>query len=121
MGTSGHRSKYLAAFEEANAELDELFHQFEWLQRRKEQIEDVLMALEPFLSSAAVPARKVHDPALVLTLPVSIESTPETSELGQSLAADRNSAVSERFVAAAETELDPIQRRINRALGLAVA
>lgn len=122
MGTPGYRSTYLAAFDQANSELFSLYQEYEQLQQRKEKIEDVLMALEPFLSSAAPSTATVHQPEPVITLPVPMEPIRELPDREQSIAVvETAQPVPVQFVPRPETELDPIQRRINSALGLAVA
>jgi CHASE3 domain sensor protein len=44
---------YRAAYEEANAELNAVFEQFEQLRRRKAQIEGVVEVLKPLLELQA--------------------------------------------------------------------
>ena len=53
MGNQGNRSNYLAAFESANHQLEYIYSEYHELQRRKEKLEGVLSALEPFLQSAS--------------------------------------------------------------------
>ena len=53
MGNQGNRSNYLAAFEGANHQLEYIYSEYHDLQRRKEKLEGVLTALEPFLQSVS--------------------------------------------------------------------
>jgi len=124
MGNQGTRANYLAAFESANHQLEYIYSEYHDLQRRKEKLEGVLSALEPFLESAPSFNQEAY--------------APEPAQAPEPMYAERYSAPEpiaepvmrvERFAepqapssfASAETELDPLQLRINRALGLAVA
>jgi len=122
----GYRANYLAAFEGANHQLESIYSEYHDLQRRKEKLESVLSALEPFVQSASSYHQEFHAPE-----PVRQEPEPTYVE---SVYADQYSAPepvmhTEQYVEAAsapvyaeaETNLDPLQLRINRALGLAVA
>jgi len=121
MGSQVYRETYLAALEVAHSDLDRIIGEFDTLELRKEQLEHALGALEPFLRSAksvsngtrqsepmqaerkeAQPEHEVAQPAL-RAVPVPEPVTPAA------------------FSPMPEAILDPIQNRINRALGLAVA
>jgi hypothetical protein len=65
---------YRFAFEEANAELHDIMVQYEQLRSRKEQVEQVVAALEPFLALSADPTTA---PALADDIHFSF-LTPET-------------------------------------------
>ena len=126
----GNRASYLAAFEGANHHLEYIYSEYHELQRRKEQLESVLSALQPFMQSAGSNDQEFH----------AAEPVRQEAELAYSepAYAEQYSAAEpvaepvmrvERFAepapapvyATADTELDPLQLRINRALGLAVA
>lgn len=131
MGALVYRENYLAALEVAHSQLDQIIRQFDSLQLRKEQIEDVVGALEPFLP-AAQPARyevrhpepvhfEFHQPEAI-----HIEPAPAAPELDLFQPVHRATPIPEPIAPAAfapvsESSMDPIQNRINRALGLAVA
>jgi len=101
---------YRFAYEEANAELREILAQFEHLQSRKEQMEQVVAALKVVMSgnalagsSAAVPE---HAPFLVHQ---SVELAPEQQpEAVPEPAMEAEPAYAESS--------DPFQRRIDMAL-----
>jgi len=124
MGNQGYRSNYFAAFESANHQLEYIYFEYHDLQRRKEKLEGVLAALEPFLQSvsnfnqegyAAEPARQELEP----TYAEQYSAPQPVSELV--VRAERFESSAPPAFAPAEQELDPLQLRINRALGLAVA
>ena len=127
MGTQGYRSDYLAAFHSANDQLESIYSEYHDLQRRKESLESALMALEPFLRSAPAYAAEVHTPEPAWSEPAPTYSEPYSVPQP----APEPVLHVERYVepvappaftsVAAEEELDPLQLRINRALGLAVA
>lgn len=126
----GNRASYLAAFEGANHHLEYIYSEYHELQHRKEQLESVLSALQPFMQSAANYDQEYYAPE-----PVRHEAEPAYSEPAYAEQYSPAEPVAEpvmrveRFAdpapapvyAAADTELDPLQLRINRALGLAVA
>ena len=131
----GNRASYLAAFEGANHHLEYIYSEYHELQQRKEQLESVLSALQPFMQSAANYDQEYRAPEPVRQEAELAYSEPSYSE---PVYAEQYSAAEpvaepvmhvERFAepapapvyAAADTELDPLQLRINRALGLAVA
>lgn len=126
----GYRANYLAAFEGANHQLESIYSEYHDLQRRKEKLESVLSALEPFLQSASSHLQELHAPE-----PIRQEMAPTYSEPAY---AEQYSApepviepirhtqqfvepISAPVYVEAESNLDPLQLRINRALGLAVA
>lgn len=127
MGTTGYRVTYRAALDQANAQLRGLFQEYERLQLRKEQIESALTALEPFLDVGPVLDTKeshIHEvphmePAANVT--THIEPPHEIPEPVITMATSPVPPVTAASDPIAETEMDPIQRRINHALGLAVA
>ena len=130
MGNQGYRANYLAAFEGANHQLESIYSEYHELQRRKEKLESVLSALEPFMQTASSYQQELHAPEPVWEEPVAARIEP--------VYADQYSAPepvtepvmrAEQFIepapapvyVEAESSLDPLQLRINRALGLAVA
>lgn len=117
MGTQEYRANYTAAIQEANSQLADIFREFENLNQRKEQLEDVLGALEPFLSKTSaepVPQEPVE--------PASLHYQPELVEPVPAEPVFMNEPVAPAsFAPVHEVITDPIQSRINRALGLAVA
>lgn len=125
MGNQGNRSNYLAAFESANHQLEYIYSEYHELQRRKEKLESVLSALEPFMQGARITAPEFHyeEPVRVEPEPTYMETCSEPTPIPEPVIRQ------ERFVepiappamAPAEEEIDPLQLRINRALGLAVA
>ena len=129
MGNQGYRSNYLAAFEGANHQLEYIYSEYHDLQRRKEKLEGVLTALEPFLQSvsnfnqegyAAEPVRQ--EPELTYAKPTYAEQYSAPQPVSESvIRAERFEPAAPPAFAPAEQELDPLQLRINRALGLAVA
>ena len=127
MGNQGYRSNYLAAFESANNQLEYIYAEYHDLQRRREKLEGVVMALEPFLQTGRNTTPEFHPTEIVRMEPelepiaADIYSAPEpvaepvvqAQSFVEHPAAPAYSPTSE--------ELDPLQLRINRALGLAVA
>ena len=106
MGAQDSRTSYRVAFEQANADLHEIYNEYEWLQLRKQQIESAVHALQPFLETASSFQQPINQPTPISAPAVSVEPAFEMA-----------SAVAP----ASEDITDPIQYRINRALGLAVA
>lgn len=130
MGNQGYRSNYLAAFEGANHQLECIYSEYHDLQRRKEKLEGALSALEPFLQSASNFNQESYATAPVQQEPVPTYAEPSYTEQYSAPQPVPEPAIrAERFAepaappafAPAEQELDPLQLRINRALGLAVA
>ena len=125
MGSQGYRSNYLEAFETANNQLEYIYSEYHELQQRKERLEGVLVALEAFLQSGQTSAMEFH-PAEISYLeaePVHTEIYATLQPLAEpTLRAERviETPAPPAF-APSEEGLDPLQLRINRALGLAVA
>ncbi len=104
---------YRFAYEEANAELREIVAQFEQLEARKVQIEQVVEALMAL----------IDDPSVAV---VASASAGQTTHLLQSTAEATIAAAPESFpepafepepvLAVAEQSSDPFQRRIDNAL-----
>jgi hypothetical protein len=131
-----YRENYLTALEVAQTQLHEITREFDGLQLRKEQIENAVEALEPFLRSdqrsnhgASHPEpfhyefQKMERVEPAHAEPVHAVPQPEVV---QSVLHVAQVPASEPVRPAAfspmpEPILDPIQHRINRALGLAVA
>ena len=129
MGTQAYRANYREAFQHANHQLDEIYSDYHELQLRKEQIERALVALEPFLQAKQSSLKDemfVAEPIHVETAP-ELEAVPEpVMHYAPAIEPAKMPVVSEPVVApsyapVSEANLDPIQARINRALGLAVA
>lgn len=117
MGTPEYRANYRAAIQEANSQLAEIFREFEDLNQRKEKLEDVVGALEPFISrnSAENQHQEPAAPSQFHHQPERFEpAAPEPVVLKEPVAPAS-------FAPVAEVITDPIQSRINHALGLAVA
>lgn len=119
MGTQNYRETYLTAFEEANSHLDEIYQEFERLQLRKEQIEDVVTALKPFVPSISAVSQQAQRPESVRVESVRVE--PEIAAPVAAAAPVHEPVAPAPFAPVPEIIVDPIQSRINRALGLAVA
>jgi len=130
MGNQGYRANYLAAFEGANQQLEYIYSEYHDLQRRKEKLEGVVSALEPFLQSAsnfnqesyaAEPVR--HEPEPTYVEPAYAEQyfAPQQTVEPVVRAEKFAEPAAPPAFAPAEQGLDPLQLRINRALGLAVA
>jgi hypothetical protein len=119
MGTQEYRANYRAALHVANSDLNEIYREVEQLQLRKEMIEGVVSALEPFLQSTAEVSHgachsepvPVEEPRYEAPVPVPVALEPQYTE--------RIAPAS--FAPVPDIIVDPIQNRINRALGLAVA
>jgi hypothetical protein len=123
MGNQGYRANYLAAFEGANHQLESIYSEYHELQRRKEKLEGVLMALEPFLQSATISIPEVHNLERPEPIPAYTEqySAPEPAFEPQPQPERFVEPVPAPVFASVDESLDPLQLRINRALGLAVA
>lgn len=121
MGSQVYRETYLTALDVAHSDLDQIIEQFDMLQLRKEQLEDVLGALEPFLRSAQKTNFEFRQSEPIHAEPVKVE--PEREIMPPVLRAEPmpEPVTPAAFSPMPEPILDPIQRRINRALGLAVA
>jgi hypothetical protein len=125
MGNQGYRSNYLEAFDAANHQLEHIYSEYHDLQHRKEQLEGVLVALEAFLQSGGTSTAEFHSAEIAHH-----EPQPVHTEIYATLQPLAEPAMrAERVIetpappafAPAEEGLDPLQLRINRALGLAVA
>lgn len=129
MGIQEYRANYRAAFNEANCDLNEIYRQFEELQIRKEMIDGVVAALEPFLQSAEADSHSAHSETyrdVHVEEPVSaerlrVEPKHEVRVPSAVVASIRESITPAPFAPVPDIIVDPIQSRINRALGLAVA
>ena len=118
MGARIYRETYLAALEVANSDLDHIFQECEQLQLRKEQLENAVEALDPFLRSARTAASQ---PEPVQAEAFRAEPEPEVVKPLIHAVQAPEPVVPAAFSPMPEAILDPIQNRINRALGLAVA
>lgn len=123
MGSQVYRENYLAALEVAHSQLDQIICEFESLQLRKEKIENVVGALQFFLPSAPPVRIEACQREPIPAEPARIVGEPEIVQ--RVLRAASMSAAEpiapQAFSPASESGMDPIQHRINRALGLAVA
>ena len=131
MGTQGYRSNYREAFECANQQLGAIYSEYHDLQSRKEQLECAVAALGPFLKSVRNPVREevfMPEPARVepvweepaLRSIIASEPLMPASVAPEQVVAPSYAPVSD-YAPVSEANVDPIQARINRALGLAVA
>lgn len=119
MGTQQYRANYRLAMQEANSQLAEIFREFEELQLRRELIEDVLEALDAFLPSTSPVSYQISRQQPAMSQPVRYE--PEIPAPVAAIPTPRNEQVAPAPFAPVSEVADPIQNRINRALGLAVA
>jgi hypothetical protein len=103
--------KYCAAFETALAELEQIYSEFQRMRIRKERIEGVLEALRPLVDSADHIVAQVNQPSQV--------SSPSSSPVIEPEATPHQSPA--QPLASANVSSDPLQRRIDSVLGLAVA
>ena len=111
----GHDNSYRAAFLTASAELNEVFREVEQLHIRKDRVEKVLEALKPLLEAANPSIEREAAPA-----PLSYEPAQRSAEyVPAPVQAPVPAAAAPRLEAPAQA--DPIQRRIDSILGLAVA
>lgn len=129
MGTQGHRTNYREAFACANNQLQLIYDEYHQLQARGEQLHQALAALQPFLQSAPVSRfEEVHQPEPAYMEEIAPEPEPIAEPVMYSAPVEplRQPVMSEPVIApsyapVSDNSLDPIQARINRALGLAVA
>ncbi len=132
MGSQVYRENYLAALEVAHSQLDRIIREFDGLQLRKGQIEGVVGALQPFLPSNPKANYEFRQPEPVHTElrqpePIQVESVRMEPEMVQPVLRPVPVSAPEPVATAAalppksDSTMDPIQNRINRALGLAVA
>jgi len=131
MGSHVYRENYLAALEVAHSQLDQIIREFDSLQLRKEMIENVVGALEHFLPSAQQARYEVRQPEPVRSEfhqpePIPIQHSrlarePESVQPVLCAAPNPEPVAPAAFSPKSESKSDPIQNRINHALGLAVA
>jgi hypothetical protein len=130
---------YRVALDEASAELRDIIQQFETLRLRKEQIEKVVAALEPFMSlqtgtiinevtevAYAMPVmeQSVEEPVQFTYMQVSGPSTEpvvetvaeEVIEPVLALVGEEEEASAEQVAYFRQPSADPFQRRIDDAL-----
>ena len=125
MGTQGYRANYREAFACANQQLEAIYGEYHELQLRKEQLESAVSALGPFLKSVRIPAREeIHVPERARMEPVREEPALHYENSTEPLlptSVAPEPVVAPSYAPVSEANVDPIQARINRALGLAVA
>ncbi len=121
MGAHSYRENYLAALEVANSDLDQIFQECELLQLRKKQLEGAMGALEPFLRTAKASSSTSHHAESARTEQIHLEPEPEAAKPVFHAVQAPEPVVPAAFSPVPDAILDPIQNRINRALGLAVA
>ena len=125
MGNQGYRSNYLAAFDSANHQLEYIYAEYQELQRRREKLEGVVLALEPFLQSGRSSTVEFHPAEILHTEPEPVHaetySAPEPVMQAEMQAPTFMEPLPAPAFTPGAEELDPLQLRINRALGLAVA
>ena len=123
MGTQSYRADYLTAFESANDQLAGIYEEYRQLQLRKETLEEALAALEPFLGSARQSSYDL--PAQPEPLRLEPQPTPQAfaEPVRPVMRMDQpiEPVTPPSFAPVQEVTTDPLQLRINRALGLAVA
>lgn len=110
MTEADHQPAYLAAFAAAYSELDELLAIHKQLQIRKEQLEEATQALASFFESEKQAARRDQHS--------SVKPRNEILSPGPCLIERREASLPMAEMPAPD-ESDPIQRRINDALGRA--
>jgi hypothetical protein len=121
MGAQSYRETYLAALEVAHSDLNQIFQECEQLQLRREQLEGAVGALEPFLRSAKASSSEFRKSEPARAELVRVEPEPEVVKPVFRAVEAPEPVIPAAFSPMPEAILDPIQRRINRALGLAVA
>lgn len=121
MGTQDYRATYRVAMQEATSDLNDIYREIEELQARREIIVQVLEAIEPLLSASEVSYQDTRrEPASVA--PPRVERTFEAlAPVASSPMPVSEPVAPAPFAPVPEVIVDPIQSRINRALGLAVA
>ena len=77
MGSPIYRERYLAALEVAHSDLNQIIEQFDMLQLRKEQLEEALDALDPFLRSAPRARYEARQSESIHLEPVKVEREKE--------------------------------------------
>jgi hypothetical protein len=121
MNVQGYRENYLAALEAAHADMDKIYQECELLQLRQDQLQGALSALEPFLRSVRGNLSEFQHPEAAR--PEQMRTAPEP-EIAKPIFHTPQAPEPEApaaFSPVPDAILDPIQHRINRALGLAVA
>jgi hypothetical protein len=108
----GYRATYEAAFQSAHTQLDEIYQELELLKHRQELVERAMKALEPFVQPRKQP--EIEIPQEFLRVPEEPQQELHEPIMAAIQAQPTSGPDSDRNV-------DPIQSRINRALGLAVA
>jgi hypothetical protein len=121
MGSQVYRETYLAALEVAHSDLNQIIERFDTLQLRKEQLENVLGTLQAFLGSRQEASYELRGSEPVYAEPVRVEPVQEISQPVLRAVPTPEPVAPAAFSPVPEPILDPIQSRINRALGLAVA
>ena len=121
MGAQGYRETYLAALEVANSDLDQIFQECELLQLRRKQLEGAMGALEPFLRTAKGSSSIFHQAEPARAEQIHLEPEAEVAKPVFRAVQAPEPVVPATFSPMPDAILDPIQNRINRALGLAVA
>jgi hypothetical protein len=121
MGSQVYRETYLAALEVAHSDLDHIIGQFDMLQLRKAQLENALGSLEAFLSSKEETNYDLRQPGPIHAEPMYVEPVQQTTQPALRAVPTPEPVAPAAFSPMPEPILDPIQSRINRALGLAVA
>ena len=117
----GYRDDYRAAFTCANDHLNNIYEDYHQLQLRKQHLEGVLSALEPMLvSDRQQPENFQYAEPEHYTSAPQMESIPEPVEPVLHYE-EPMPAAPPAFAPVAEVTTDPLQLRINRALGLAAA
>ncbi len=107
---------YLAAFAAAYSELDELLAMHKQLQIRKEQLEEATQALASLFDSGKQAALRDQHSSVESS---SVEPRNETLSPGPCLIERREESLPLRKMPVPDESSDPIQRRINDALGTA--
>jgi hypothetical protein len=121
MGSQVYRETYLAALEVAHSDLGQIIEQFDTLQLRKQQLENMLGTLEAFLISKQEtpydlrPAEHFHSEQM------HVEPMQQAAQPALRAVPTSEPVAPAAFSPMPDPILDPIQSRINRALGLAVA
>jgi hypothetical protein len=103
---------YRFAYDEANAELRDIIGEFEQLQARKEQIEQVVQALKSVMTDESEPLTETSSFSEPTPFLVQLASEPKSEaipEVGPALTFEPEPAY-------AEQSSDPFQRRIDNAL-----
>ena len=120
MNVKGYRESYLAGLVAANSDLETINEECDQLELRKRQLEGALGALEPFLRSATGGCAASSSPKQVRAeQPIVVHEREALQPISRAPQAPE--PVVPASFSTPDAILDPIQHRINRALGLAVA